>query len=85
MPGRKALSRWSDAVRCLSICLAISAFIVGPSLSQTIPEQIDSVISDQNETVRRYSAPRKLERSTFRSPTRARLRHPNKPNEYYSP
>ncbi|MCF6102869.1 hypothetical protein [Mesorhizobium muleiense] len=59
MPGRKALSRWSDAVRCLSICLAISAFIVGPSLSQTIPEQIDSVISDQNETVRRYSAPRK--------------------------
>lgn len=59
MPLRKALSQWFDAVRRVSICLAISAFMVGPSLSQTVPEQIDSVVSDQNEIIRRYSAPRK--------------------------
>lgn len=59
MPLRKALSHWFDAVRRVSISLATSAFMVGPSLSQTIPERIDSVVSDQNETIRRYSAPRK--------------------------
>jgi len=59
MPVRKALYLWADAVRCASICLAIGAFMVGPSLGQTIPEQIDSVISDQNEIIRRYTAPRK--------------------------
>ncbi|RUZ55285.1 ShlB/FhaC/HecB family hemolysin secretion/activation protein, partial [Mesorhizobium sp. M7A.F.Ca.US.003.02.2.1] len=59
MPLRKALSHWFDAVRRVSISLATSAFMVGPSLSQTIPERIDSVVSDQNEIIRRYSAPRK--------------------------
>jgi hemolysin activation/secretion protein len=59
MPVRKAHYRWADAARCVAICLAISTFMIGPSLGQTIPEQIDSVISDQNEIIRRYSAPRK--------------------------
>jgi hemolysin activation/secretion protein len=55
----KAQSRWREVARRLSIVLAIGACMVGPSLGQTIPEQIDSVISDQNETIRRYSAPRR--------------------------
>jgi hemolysin activation/secretion protein len=46
-------------MRHMTICLAIGACTVVPSHAQTIPEQIDSVISDQSEIIRRYSAPRK--------------------------
>ncbi|MEQ1954033.1 ShlB/FhaC/HecB family hemolysin secretion/activation protein [Mesorhizobium yinganensis] len=48
-----------DLVRQLLLGLAIVGCSVGPSLAQTIPDQVDSVISDQNQIIRRYSAPRK--------------------------
>ncbi|PBB94474.1 polypeptide-transport-associated domain protein shlb-type [Mesorhizobium sp. WSM3864] len=39
--------------------LAAWALTVGPTEAQTISDQIGSVVSDQNEIIRRYSAPRK--------------------------
>ena len=55
----KRLSSWLDLMRRISLVLAIVGCTIDSSLAQTIPEQVDSVISDQNQIIRRYSAPRK--------------------------
>jgi hemolysin activation/secretion protein len=62
MSGRKAVPRLLGAVRrtvIIATILAASALSIGTTRAQTIPDQIGSVVSDQNEIIRRYSAPRK--------------------------
>ncbi|MFI0844345.1 ShlB/FhaC/HecB family hemolysin secretion/activation protein [Mesorhizobium sp. IMUNJ 23232] len=59
MPMTKGQSSWADLMRRILLVLAILGCTIGSSLAQTIPEQVDSVISDQNQIIRRYTAPRK--------------------------
>jgi hemolysin activation/secretion protein len=62
MPGRAAaLGSLMAAQRIIVIIAVIAAsrFAIGPAVAQSIADQIDSVISDQNQIIRRYSAPRK--------------------------
>lgn len=59
MPMKKGLSSWADLMRRILLVLAILGCTIDSSLAQTIPEQVDSVISDQNQIIRRYTAPRK--------------------------
>lgn len=62
MPDRGALLELHRAAqRILAVIAIISAgaLTIGPTRAQSIPDQIDSVISDQDQIIRRYSAPRK--------------------------
>jgi len=59
MPVPKALSSWLGWLRGIAAVVVVQACIAGPSFGQTIPEEIDSVISEQDQIIRRFSAPRK--------------------------
>lgn len=61
MPDRKALLELLGAVQWIAIVaiFATGGLTIGPTRAQTVSDQIGSVVSDQNEIIRRYSAPRK--------------------------
>ncbi|WP_119272344.1 ShlB/FhaC/HecB family hemolysin secretion/activation protein [Taklimakanibacter deserti] len=62
MPDRGALLELLKAAQRIIAVIAIitaSALTVGPSRAQSVADQIDSVVSDQDQIIRRYTAPRK--------------------------